>query len=619
MDRVVQEAIKMVLTAIWEPYFEVMNRSFGFRPNKSTGDAITALTSLRSQGLYMAIEGDIQGAYDNVPKKKMISQLSQKIDDKKFISLMTRRLNYDYVDESGRQRPCVGLPQGGTDSPLLWNIHLHDFDLFVHNQLQSEVERINDRIPSKGVRYKPRQRAVSKINYLEKELDRTRERIKSGTVPLPEIRVLRERRFDLMGKIRSRRKKVLEMPYFDPNSRNIRIFFVRYADDWVLLSNANRQICEKFKSLIKDFLFNELGAVLSVEKTVITDIRYGCAHFLGFELRRHKRGRLMYMKKGNRRMLTRSPGLLVYASPDRQRLISRMHSKGFCELDGFPKAVPWLSNLETFIIIERYNASIRGLVQYYAGFVGKSDLYRWVYILRFSCLKTVARKYSSTISKIYKRFGTSLSSSTYKTISVKVNVTVNGVTYEKEWKLLTFEEAYAASVKLRLKNTLSDRFWKIENEKQVGGYPLKKDAPCVTHENFLDYIHWVSLRTQAAFAMPCCICGHPGPVEMHHIRHIRKTAYRDLEKRTFLQVMALRNRKQIPICKNCHINVIHGGRYTGPCLGKLIRIDEKLIDNRILHVESYVKPGKEYFGKDIEEKGFRVKNLPRNFKLDFED
>jgi len=58
------------------------------------------------------------------------------------------------------------------------------------------------------------------------------------------------------------------------------------------------------------------------------------------ELRRHKKGRLMYMKKGNRWRLTRSPGLLVYASPDKQRLISRMHSKGFCELDGFPKAVP---------------------------------------------------------------------------------------------------------------------------------------------------------------------------------------------------------------------------------------------------------------------------------------
>lgn len=70
MDRVVQEAIKMVLQAILEPHFEVLNRSFGFRPNKSCGDAIAALTSQKLQGLFMAIEGAgaIQGAYDMVGK-----------------------------------------------------------------------------------------------------------------------------------------------------------------------------------------------------------------------------------------------------------------------------------------------------------------------------------------------------------------------------------------------------------------------------------------------------------------------------------------------------------------------------------------------------------------------
>jgi hypothetical protein len=45
LDRVVQEAIKMVLQAIWEPDFELLNRSFGFRPNKSSHDAITAIKS----------------------------------------------------------------------------------------------------------------------------------------------------------------------------------------------------------------------------------------------------------------------------------------------------------------------------------------------------------------------------------------------------------------------------------------------------------------------------------------------------------------------------------------------------------------------------------------------
>ena len=83
--------------------------------------------------------------------------------------------------------------------------------------------------------------------------------------------------------------------------------------------------------------------------------------------------------------------------------------------------------------------------------------------------------------------------------------------------------------------------------------------------------------------------------------------------------MSLRNRKQIPVCKDCHINVIHGGRYTGPCLNKLINIDEKLADNRILHVESYVHPGYEHFGKDMEGKGFRRQGVPANYRLEFDE
>jgi len=49
------QAIKMVLQAVYEPYFEVLNRSFGFRPNKSCGDAIAALTSQKSQGLFLGM------------------------------------------------------------------------------------------------------------------------------------------------------------------------------------------------------------------------------------------------------------------------------------------------------------------------------------------------------------------------------------------------------------------------------------------------------------------------------------------------------------------------------------------------------------------------------------
>lgn len=141
MDRIVQEAIKMVLEAIWEPFFETMNRSFGFRSNKGCHDAMAALKSNYTNGLFRAIEGDIKAAYDNVTKNTMIKGLETKIADKKFIKLIRDRLNYDYVDTDTGQRirPEKGIPQGGIDSPYLFNIYLYVFDSFIMKNITEKL------------------------------------------------------------------------------------------------------------------------------------------------------------------------------------------------------------------------------------------------------------------------------------------------------------------------------------------------------------------------------------------------------------------------------------------------------------------------------------------------
>jgi len=78
MDRIVQKIITLVLEAIYEPYFEHLNVSFGFRPNKGVHDAIATLTTqyqyqYQSQYQYTncmktAVEGDIEAAYDTVDR-----------------------------------------------------------------------------------------------------------------------------------------------------------------------------------------------------------------------------------------------------------------------------------------------------------------------------------------------------------------------------------------------------------------------------------------------------------------------------------------------------------------------------------------------------------------------
>jgi len=609
MDKLVQESIKMVLIAIWEPDFERMNRSFGFRPNKSCHDAIAALQSNHTIGLHWALEGDISAAYDNIRKEDAIACLEKKIKDRKFIRFMTSRLDYDYVDQKNktRVRPSMGVPQGGIDSPYLFNIIFHELDKFVMSDVQTYLSELNTRM---GVnksdhhrqRNKTRRRMETRINRLKKDLSKTNDGINN-----PEINFC----YNINKEIKLLKRKILDTPYY-VGPKPYRLFYVRYADDWIILTNASPLVIEKIRYRIKEFLYVSLGAQLSEEKSVITDTRKNAAHFLGFEIRNHfspKWTKSGGFYNGSLRRVSNFPPLF---RPDSSRLINRFHTRGFCDQKGFPISVTWLTGLEATVIIERFNACIRGLMTYYVEWIScPSDMSRWIYILRYSCLKTLAHKYKTTINKIMKRFGVDGYSSSTKTVEVVAAITVGKVQFEKGYKLKTYLSAKNACMS-------QGRRWKLfkifrsREAGEIGNYPLKKDRPTVTHENFVDFISWVSVRTKASFDMPCAICGSFEEIEMHHIRHVRKTAYRDLSQFNWLRMLSLRNRKQIPVCHYCHRHVIHGSKYQGPPLRRLVRLDDKLVDNRVIHVESFVKPGQEYFSRPLEERGWS-----RRIKKDF--
>jgi RNA-directed DNA polymerase len=64
-DRVLQEATRVILNAIYEPIFQNIQVNLGFRPELSTTDAMENIQT-RTSNATTAIEGDIKGAYDNV-------------------------------------------------------------------------------------------------------------------------------------------------------------------------------------------------------------------------------------------------------------------------------------------------------------------------------------------------------------------------------------------------------------------------------------------------------------------------------------------------------------------------------------------------------------------------
>lgn len=82
----------------------------------------------------------------------------------------------------------------------------------------------------------------------------------------------------------------------------------------------------------------------------------------------------------------------------------------------------------------------------------------------------------------------------------------------------------------------------------------------------------MEIRTINDFGQPCASCGSTDRVEMHHVRHVRTI---NPKLNTFDKLMAKINRKQVPLCHNCHRD-IHTGKYDGKSLKFLTRKKEEV-------------------------------------------
>ena len=89
-------------------------------------------------------------------------------------------------------------------------------------------------------------------------------------------------------------------------------------------------------------------------------------------------------------------------------LIGSLAKVKFCNALGHPISKSTWADSSDFDIIDRFLRICRNLSHYYSGSSRKKSLYRIKYILRLSCLKTLARKHKSTVRTFLKRLGSKL-------------------------------------------------------------------------------------------------------------------------------------------------------------------------------------------------------------------
>lgn len=124
-DKVLQRAVTMVLTAVYEQDF--YDCSYGFRPGRSAHDALAALRQeLMDMRGGWVLEVDIEKFFDSLDHDHLRSFLDQRVRDGVLRRAIGKWLKAGVLDAGNVRYPGEGTPQGGVISPLLANIYLHE-------------------------------------------------------------------------------------------------------------------------------------------------------------------------------------------------------------------------------------------------------------------------------------------------------------------------------------------------------------------------------------------------------------------------------------------------------------------------------------------------------------
>jgi RNA-directed DNA polymerase len=132
-DRVAQAAAKLVLEPIFEADFT--EHSYGFRPGLGPREALAAVQGHARQGFRWVVDADIEGFFDHLDHRQLMTALRRRISDGAVLRLIYRWLKAGIWTGATCEDSDDGTPQGGVLSPLLANLYLHALDQgFLHQK-----------------------------------------------------------------------------------------------------------------------------------------------------------------------------------------------------------------------------------------------------------------------------------------------------------------------------------------------------------------------------------------------------------------------------------------------------------------------------------------------------
>lgn len=123
-DKLVQEALRRVLEAVFEPHF--YDEMWGFRPNRGCHKAIQSLNvMLEMRPTNYVLDADIKGFFDHINHDWAVRFIESRIKDPNVIRLVRRTLKAGILEDYRYEKTEEGSGQGSVCSPIIANIYMH--------------------------------------------------------------------------------------------------------------------------------------------------------------------------------------------------------------------------------------------------------------------------------------------------------------------------------------------------------------------------------------------------------------------------------------------------------------------------------------------------------------
>jgi len=349
-EKLVQEVMRMILETYYEPRFS--DHSHGFRPGRGCHTALTHIKQ-KFRGTSWFIEGDIKGCFDNIDHDILMSILARDIQDERFLNLIRLGLKVGAVEAWRYEHSYSGTPQGSVLSPLLANIYLHELDTFVTKRLMPQ--------------FTCGEKRADNPEYTRYIYQIKRARQQGDTAAIQRLK--HERR---------------QLPSYDPQDPNFRrLYYIRYADDFLLGFAGSKVEAEHIKTEIGNFLRDTLRLTMSAEKTLITHARTENARFLNYAVSIYHVNDKVTRRADNAALARSINGKIRLSIP--QGLIDEQCKR--YQRNGKSIHEGALIHLSDAAIIETFQQRFRGLAQYYKYAIDRHKLGKLKYAMEQSLVE----------------------------------------------------------------------------------------------------------------------------------------------------------------------------------------------------------------------------------------